>query len=191
MKKLLVFMFVMSMTMVASAQITWNVKAGGGIANLWGSDADDYKSHIVAKVGVGIEKPLSRNWSLMPSFEVAWKGCEYEYYDYEETADILYLQIPIVAAYRINLSNDWNMALKVGPYIAYSVYSKGKSSYGSYSESYDLDIEKFDAGFDAGFDFEYHRFVFGAEAEIGFLSLVGEDAIVKNLAFYATIGYKF
>ena len=186
-------MFAMTMAMMASAQITWNAKLGGGIATLWGSDADDAKPHFVAKAGVGLEKPLSANWSIMPSLEIAWKGFKYDESGYDFTGDILYLQIPIVAAYRVNLSSDWNLALKVGPYFAYSVYNHGKISSGaySYSASNDLDIKKFDVGLDAGIDFEYHRFVIGVEGEMGFLSLAGSDAKIYNLAFYATVGYKF
>ncbi len=193
MKKLFLLAFVMAMTMAASAQITWNAKLGGGLATLWGSDADDAKPHFVAKAGVGLEKPLSANLSLMPSLEVAWKGFKYDESGFDFTGDILYLQIPIVAAYRVNLSSDWNLALKAGPYFAYSVYDHGKVSSGgySYSASNELDIKKFDVGLDAGIDFEYHRFVFGVEGEMGFLSLAGSDAKINNLAFYATVGYKF
>ena len=191
MKKLFVLVFAITMTMAASAQITWNAKLGGGIATLWGSDADNAKPHFVAKAGVGLEKPLSANWSLMPSLEVAWKGFKFDESSFDFTGDILYLQIPIVAAYRVNLSSDWNLALKAGPYFAYSVYDNGKISSGGYSANNKLDIKKFDVGLDAGIDFEYHRFVFGVEGEMGFLSLSRSDAKINNLAFYATIGYKF
>lgn len=195
MKRLLSLVCVSMLAIAASAQITWNAKAGAGLATLWGSDADGAKPHFVAKAGVGIEKPLSANWSLMPSFEVAWKGFKIDESNFEATADFLYLQIPIVAAYRLNLSSDWNMTLKAGPYVAYAVYDHYKSleSYGGWSKSSSgsTDIKKFDAGIDVGVDFEYHRFVFGVEGEMGFLSLVGSEAKINNLAFYATVGYKF
>ena len=178
------FAFAVAMTMASSAQITWNVKAGVGAATVWGSDADDAKLHLVGKAGVGLEKPLSANWSLMPSLEIAWKGLKYN--DYDANIDILYVQIPIVAAYRTNLSTDWNLTFKAGPYFAYSVYDHFKVS--RYIGTNELD-KKFDAGLDVGLDFEHHRFVFGVEAEMGFLKLADDD--IKNLAFYATIGYKF
>ena len=184
----------MAMTMAASAQITWNAKVGAGLATIWGSDADDMKPHFVGKAGVGIEKPLTANLSLMPSLEVAWKGLKWDVVDdVDATIDFLYIQMPIVAAYRTNLTDDWNMALKAGPYVGYAVYDHVNISSGgwSYSASNDMDIKKFDAGIDVGVDFEHHRFVFGVEAEMGFLSLAGSDADRKNLAFYATVGYKF
>jgi hypothetical protein len=206
MKRLLSLVCVSMLAIAASAQITWNVKAGGGAATMWGGDLNKPKPHFVAKLGVGIEKPLSSNLSLMPSLEVAWKGVKNSlediYYEstkieLDETADLLYIQIPILLAYRFNLNNNWNLTLKGGPYAAYSVYDhytiSASSEYGSAKEgsSNSLDIKKFDAGIDVGIDMEYHRFVFGVEGEMGFLSMFGSKSSVKNLAFYATIGYKF
>ena len=201
MKRLLTVVCVAMLTIAASAQITWNVKAGAGVATLWGSGSEGAKPHVVAKIGVGIEKPFSSNFSLMPSLEVALKGVKSNFdtyyngykYNLDETIDLLYIQIPILAAYRFNLSDGWNMTLKAGPYAAYEVYDHAKVSSGSesVSSSNKLDVKKFDAGVDVGFDIEYHRFVFGVEAEMGFLSLLGNSTDIKNLAFYATIGYKF
>ena len=40
-------------------------------------------------------------------------------------------------------------------------------------------------------DFEYHRFVFGVEYELGFVSITKGDGALRNGAFYATVGWKF
>lgn len=218
MRKFITLVCVAFLATTAQAQITWNVKGGIGAATCYG-DVEDMSNHLVGKLGVGIEKPISKNWSIMPSLELAWKGAEYKstmdygYYgsDYEsikETLDIFYLQIPIVAAYRINLNSSWNITLKAGPYFAYGLSGRMKgSSEGSYgSDSWDEDIfkgydygkdgdskagKRFDAGLDFGVDFEYHRFVFGAEYELGLLKFAPDDADVKNAAAYFTVGYKF
>ena len=182
MKRLLSFVCVSMLAIAASAQITWNAKIGGGIAKLWGTN--NVKPHFVGKIGAGIEYPLSSNVSLMPSLEFALKGTKFKGVD--ASLDLYYLQIPIVAAYRVNLADAWNMTFKAGPYVAYAV--SDKISYEG--DSFSAEAKKFDVGLDAGIDFEYHRFVFGVEAEMGFLKLLqGEDA--KNLAFYGTIGWKF
>lgn len=192
MKRLLSLVCVAMLAIAASAQITWNAKGGVGIATLWGSDAEGSKTHVVAKAGVGIEYPLSSNLSLMPSLEFAWKGCKLNYDGaLTGTLDLYYLQIPVVAAYRFNVADAWNITLKAGPYVAYAItdHFKYESEWGI-SESGRAEAEKFDAGIDAGIDFEYHRFVFGVEAEMGFLKLA-EGSNIKNLAFYGTIGWKF
>lgn len=182
MKRFLSLVCVVMLAMAASAQITWNAKGGFGLATCYGGDTEGLKSHLVSKIGAGMEYPFSSNLSLMPSLEFAWKGTKSD----GVTLDLYYLQVPIVAAYRMNLTDEWNLALKAGPYFAYAV--SDKVSDGDYSESFGAN--EFDAGLDAGLDFEHHRFVFGVEAEMGFLKLM-DGLSAKNLAFYATIGWKF
>lgn len=215
MKKLFSLLCVAMFAVAASAQITWNVKGGVGFATCYGDVEGGMENHFVGKIGVGIEKPLSSNWSLMPSLELAWKGAEYsedlgEVYDgysesTKETLDVFYIQVPIVAAYRINLNDSWNLTLKAGPYFAYAISGrfKGSSSYGGGNEggSWDEDLfksyegeeagKRFDAGLDLGVDFEFHRFVFGAEYELGLLKFAPGGGDVKNAAAYVTLGYKF
>lgn len=216
MKKLLTTAIALAVGLTASAQITWNVKLGGGLAMCaGGNDEGDMKGKFVGKIGVGIEKPLSANFSIMPSLEIALKGTKWEneesyynyYYDYyysvktEETLSPVYIQIPVLAAYRLNLSTDWNLTLKAGPYLAYGIIgrvnmkeSSDTSTYSDHGDMFsDLDAKRFDAGVDVGVDFEYHRFVFGLEYERGFVSFAPSDADVKiyNQAAYVTVGYKF
>lgn len=200
MKRLLSLMCVAMLTIAASAQITWNVKAGIGFVSMYGKDTKNFDSHLGAKAGVGIEVPISSDFSVMPSVEAAFKGFENSYNfansqavgNGKETCDLLYVQIPVLLAYRIHLADAWNIAVKAGPYFGYCVYDhyKMKDSTQDVGGSGKLDINKFDAGLDLGLDFEYHRFVFGAELEWGFVSLV-DNGTAKNFAVYGTIGYKF
>lgn len=184
MKRFFCLACVAMMTVVASAQITWNAKGGVGVATCYGSDSEGLKSHIVGKIGAGIEYPLSSNISLMPSLELAWKGAKVEDFG---TIDLFYIQVPAVFAYRVNLSDSWNTTLKAGPYFGYAVSDKFKSDdWGTV----DIDTKKFDVGLDAGIDFEHHKFVFGVETEMGFCDL-WDYTKTKNLAFYATVGWKF
>lgn len=206
MKRFFTAVFAMAMTMSVSAQITWNVKLGGGFAMCaGGNDEGDMKGKIVGKLGVGLEMPLSHNLSLMPSFEIALKGTKWSFNDYgleyEENYSPIYLQIPILGAYRLNINDDWNLTIKAGPYFAYGISGNvdAKASYDGESASDDadlfgdLDAKRFDAGIDVGVDFEYHRFVFGLEYERGFTSFApsGSDVDIYNQAAYVTVGYKF
>lgn len=209
MKKLLSSMVVMLVSLAASAQITWNVKLGGGIAMCTG-DVENTKNIFVGKVGVGFEMPLSHSLSLMPSLEFAIKGTKTsfdgydyewdEYYNFEETFTPMYIQLPVVCAYRLNLNTDWNIVLKAGPYFAYGIkgdYKLKEKNSGESSDNYDLfsdgDAKRLDIGIDAGIDFEYHRFVIGLEYEKGFTSFASSDSDVDifNQAAYLTVGYKF
>ncbi len=190
MKKLFCLICMGLFIATASAQITWNAKGGLGLAKCIGEGETGNK--FVAKAGVGIEKPLNANWSLMPSLELAWKGYDIDEEGYSETADMFYVQIPVLAAYRMNLNDNWNLALKAGPYIAYGIF--GNVSVSGYGESESIDVfdvaERLDIGLDFGVDFEYHRYVIGAEYEFG-LTSISKEGDVKTSAFYVTVGYKF
>lgn len=204
----MIIVCVWSLTMTTSAQITWNAKGGIGVASAITSGGADAKLHFVGKIGAGIEIPLGSDFSLMPSLEGAWKGGKYKWnkkgYEGEENISITYIQIPVLMAYRLNLSDRWNMAIKAGPYFAYAVSGTDKQSFtyngNKYTGSLNIfdsdDMEgktakRYDVGIDIGVDFEYHRFVIGLEYELGFVSMAPNDGSLKNQAFYITAGYKF
>ena len=220
MKRIFTLACVAMLTLCASAQVTFNAKLGGGMS--WaplsekGSDEGfDNKGLFVGKVGFGAEIPVSQNFSVMPSLELAMKGGKYEAKDDEESIssklNVTYLQIPVMAAYRLSLNDRLNMTLKAGPYFAYGLSGNMKTTVdiNDYTVTEKADIfsdkemggkaaDRFDVGGILGVDFEYHRFVVGAELECGFTDMYkASDASdnysvkIKNLAAYVTVGYKF
>lgn len=208
MKKLIATLAVALIAVTASAQITWNAKAGIGISSVLESGGSEgSKTHLVGKIGGGIEYPLTSNLSLMPSLEFAFKGAAWEYeYDtnksFKETIDIYYLQVPVLFAYRFNLTDRLNLVAKVGPYFAFGLAGKvhdknpswGNESYGVFSEQ--VGCKRFEVGGDVGIDLEFKRWVVGVEYEIGITPLLKEEDkgftyTMRNSAFYATVGYKF
>lgn len=200
MKKVCLLFSLLFISILASAQITWNCKAGAGIANLRGNDMDG-SMKFGWKIGVGIEKPLTSNWLIMPSLEFKQKGSAYSDTEFgeSETLNLSYLQLPIMGAYRTRLSDALNLTLKAGPYFAYALSGKADYDYGGDKGDYDFFDEeggnRFDCGLAIGADFEYHRFVVGVEAEFGFVSIFKKDDIdglkAYNTSAYITLGYKF
>lgn len=220
MKRIFTLACVAMLTLCASAQVTFNAKLGGGMS--WAPlsekgdvDAFDNKGLFVGKVGFGAEIPVSQNFSVMPSLELAMKGGKYESKDDNETIsdklNVTYLQIPVMAAYRLSLNDRLNMTLKAGPYFAYGLSGNMKTTddINGYTEKADIFSDKemggkaadrFDVGGILGVDFEYHRFVVGAELECGFTDMYKRTITeenwnysvkIKNLAAYVTVGYKF
>lgn len=214
MKKIYLTIAMLCLVAGASAQITWNVKAGIGVSAFLFSDIDSNlgtKSKLVWRVGVGIETPLSQNWMFMPSIEFAQKGGKTTatdgvkgssyYYNREDDIRLSYIQIPMLFAYRTPLSDDVNITFKAGPYVAYAVSGKENSDHtsGTTSNSTTIDLfkdteygKRFDAGLTLGVGFEYHRVELGIEAEQGFVNMFDSDNVkLKNSAVYVTLGYKF
>ena len=201
MKRVGLLLSVLFVCVMASAQITFNCKAGFGISTLAGSDAEGSTIKTGWKIGFGIEKPLSANWLLMPTLEFKQKGAQYKDNEIDDKLSLQYIQLPVMMAYRTRLSDNLNLTLKAGPYFAYGI--SGKDEYvedynGEHDEGeYDFfgsDTNRFDCGVGVGVDFEYHRFVVGLEGEYGFISLFKDDddhIKMYNVAAYVTVGYKF
>ena len=213
MKKISLLFVMLFACMAMSAQITWNVKAGAGIATVTGLNSNgETLTKVGWKIGIGIEKPLSANWLIMPTLEFkqkgcGWKGSEPDYW-IEENFNIPYVQLPVLAAYRLRLNDEMNLTLKAGPYFAYALSAKckykeywnGEIDEGEYdlfdSSEIDEDIStsRFDCGLAFGADVEYHRFVVGAEVEYGLTPVVKnnyENMKIRNISAYITVGYKF
>lgn len=207
MRKIVILLLISLTTYSISAQVTWNVKGGVGFASIKSFNDEEVHSKIVGKIGLGLEIPIETDWSLILSLEMAGKGVKYDncVLDNIEELFLHYTQIPIVIAYRLNLSNYWNILFKAGIYFAYAF--SGKDKYEMNDEIYEEDMfgkeykefygsRHFDFGLNLGLDFEYHRFVFGLEYEPGFIPIM-KDKYEKspvsnnNSASYITIGYKF
>lgn len=195
MKKIALITVLLTASIAAFSQVTYNAKAGLGIAFMSSPDLPDglsIKSNAVWKIGAGIEKAFTPNFSVMPSIELAMKGTTlegtFEGETESEKINFTYLQIPVLGAYRYNLSDGWNVTAKAGPYFSYAISAKAR--YDGNTEDFSDVLNKFDIGLDLGIELEHHRYCFGLEFERGFSS-VDEDVDVYNAAIYVTIGYKF
>lgn len=135
----------------------------------------------------------------------------------------LYIQLPIMMAARLNLGKNYSASLSAGPYIAYGVGGKtsGEMEEYDYSSEYNpnrsyrfridtfgnriddkMGNKRFDAGLMFGLNIEYHKFIFGAELQLGMIkvndqldNLLQSSGIEKfspkNLASFFTVGYRF
>ena len=205
---------------LAQSPISIRAKAGIGTSNLWGDNASS-DTRIAYKTGIEVEYNLTKVWLLQSSLNFVSKGGK-DNIDGVGKANMneLYIELPIMLAARLNLGKNYYASLGVGPYIAYGVGGKtygesndySSSSYPSNAYHFRLDTfgsmqkgnmgnKRFDAGLSFGLSLEYHRFVVGAEAQVGFIQVNDEiskmiDASLyskyspKNLALFFTAGYK-
>lgn len=219
------FAIIASGATAQSSPISFQVKAGVGTSNFYGENAES-DTRIAYKVGVGMNYELSRTWVFQPSLNFVSIGAR-EDVEYVGNANMneLYIQLPVMMAAHLNLGKNHSASLSAGPYIAYGV--GGKTS-GEIQEQYDysssihhgrggyrfrLDTfgnlidnnmgnKRFDAGFMFSLNFEYNRFIFGAELQLGMIkvndqldNLVQNSGIEKfspkNLASFFTVGYRF
>ncbi|WP_294545827.1 porin family protein [uncultured Bacteroides sp.] len=222
MKKGLIFVLFALVSVVSFAQISWNVKAGMNMSNL--SNLDDSNMKIGYNIGVGMEYQINDMWSIQPSLMFTTKGAKSEESESEqgitvkgkETYNPLYLELPIMAAVRFAVSDNMNVVVSAGPYLAYGIGGKYKMEYSisgdlqgldpedifDYAgiepkEEYDIfkkdgmDAKKFDFGLGVGVALEINKFFVGLNGEFGLTKLSDGDKAPKNTNFSIGVGYKF
>lgn len=202
MKKILLFAALVLVSLGgAKAQMPTkiSVKAGVGLSNYMGKDVSGTNAKFAYKVGVGVEKPFSQVWSLQTGLNFASKGCKDEDDGMEGTINALYLELPVMAAARVPVSESANLVFSAGPYIAIGV--GGKTTIETNESGYNVSVKtdtfgddsafnRFDCGMGLGVHAEFGRVIAGVEGQFGFTKVI-EDCKVRNLSALFTVGYRF
>lgn len=211
-----------ALTTLAQSPLSFHAKAGIGTSSFYGKHSGS-ETRMAYKAGVGAAYELNKTWVLQSALEFVSIGGERDL-DYIGQAKMneLYLQIPIMMNARLHLGKDYHASLSVGPYVALGVGGKTTGERYDYSSSHpssdnyrfrmdtfgslvdgNMGNNRFDAGISMGISFEYHRFMIGAEAQVGLITVnkqlnqvinpdgYGEDFLPKNLASFFTVGYRF
>lgn len=180
------------------SQVKWDAKVGMNFSNM--TKFDDTKALPGFNLGVGMDYGFSENWSLQSGLMISSKG--YKVKDYAKVRPI-YLDIPILAAYKFNISDNTKFVINAGPYLAFGLGGKCK-----FDEGGDYKLFKGEDGEDA----EYSRFDLGIQYGIGLeigdhylVNLTGQNGFIspfdypdgydgdkpKNMTFSIGVGYRF
>ncbi|OAV69892.1 hypothetical protein Barb6XT_00230 [Bacteroidales bacterium Barb6XT] len=232
-----VFFLIVALLIVtnADAQVSFSAKVAGGLPGYIGdvdetvSDKNhDSKFKAGFKIGAGVDYALFDNFSLQSGLFFSQKGAKYEGEESEGdgapvvtttgTYNPLYLEIPVLAAYKFRVTDHVKLSVSAGPYLAYGLGGKAKIE-----EAYDIIKGTVDANLFSKTEIKgekisntpFNRFdaglAFGAGAEIGkiLVSLnydLGLSNIytnknnneddnkkysLKNSGFWLGVGYKF
>lgn len=177
-----------TLTMSAQEESKFAVNAGVGFSGIAGSDADGCDNIISFKAGLSYDLGLSESFSVIPGVELVSKGYSEEAIDGD--IRMTYLQIPVFAAFKLNISDDMKLAIKAGPYASYGLFGSDiEWDYGETTNVFDA-FEKFDAGVIAGVSLEISDFVIGAEYSRG-LTKLDSELKAYNQTYGLTFGYKF
>lgn len=180
-----------TLTMSAQEDSKWTVNAGVGLSSVVGSDTDGagVKNIFSYKVGLSYDLGIGENFSIIPGVEFATKGYKEDAID--GNISMSYLQVPIFAAYKFNVSDNMKLAIKAGPYVSYGLFGSDIMWYDDYEEQNVFDaFERFDAGVIAGVALDFEQFTVGVEYSRG-LTKLDSDLKIYNQAFGVTFGYKF
>ncbi|MEG1742514.1 MAG: porin family protein [Acetivibrio sp.] len=208
MKRKLFFVLFVFASVIVSAQVTWNVKAGMNISSFTSTGDAKADAKIGYKLGAGMEYSFNKVWSLQPSLLFSTKGAKLSEDGENVTVNAMYLELPIMVAARLAVSEGLNIVINAGPYLAYGVGGKmkveGEGSIDTFGETkIELEdeegnvetvespgLKRFDAGLGVGFGLEFGKFLVGLDAQYGLTDII-EDFSTKNLNFSIGAAYKF
>lgn len=187
MKKLILVAFALLCTVSSFSQIkNWEAKFSVGAAGVSGSETDGSKGKFMWKLGVGCEYGISDAFSIQPALMFVDKG----YKGGDQTVNTNYLELPIMAAYRIGVGSNMNLVFNAGPYMALGLFGTkvdGKDAFDKEGGN----LNRFDAGFGAGIKLEVEKFVVGVDYTNGLFTKLSKNWKANNYTFGVNFGYKF
>lgn len=208
MKKVTIVLLFLFSAFYSYSQLSWSAKAGMNLSRSTGYENIDLKPGY--QLGIGMDCFFTEHWGIQSSLMFISKGYKskgnYNYPSewetqvktYDRTENRLYIELPIMLAYKFNITDQINLVLNSGGYISYSIAGKHKNKmtlkdgsktndkYNTFSDG----MEKFDTGLGAGATLEFkNKYTIGLIGEWGLKSTIGDYS--KNQTYGLNIGYKF
>lgn len=163
-------------------ELTWGVRAGMNFANVL--NAPDGNGRIGFNVGGSLDVGINNWFHVETGLYLSQKGveAEYQYYEYGEGMNQweehnrgrfapIYLELPVLASFHVDLGRAAQLQVGVGPYVALALnddvyfYQRGGSSH---AHPYiDSKLSRFDAGVQASLGVAIKHFYIGAGYQIG------------------------
>ena len=191
----------------ADQPITFGIRAGVNFAGISEDPIENnFSGKIGYNVGVSVDFPLLESFYMQSGLYFTTKGAKYEksYADYnlKVTANPFYLQLPILASYRLNFSESTQLQVNVGPYFAVGLGGKFKDEEW---DTYDYDYEEFnlfgnkdsllkrgDVGLLIGAGVTFGKVYVGFDYGFSLMNLSKEpNYSIKNSNFSINVGYNF
>ena len=156
----------------------------------------DFKNRVGFNIGLIYDWGISESFYIQPGLYFTTRGAKIEEseedYKYEEKWKLNYLQIPILASYRIALTDNVKWHINAGPYLAVGVGGKVKweetydgdtdkgdyKAFGTADEDSDEEkggLKRFDAGLSFGTGVSINKFYIGLTYDLGLVNAADKD----------------
>lgn len=190
MKKFFMTAVLAMFALVGFSQVKWDARVGVNFSNV--TKADEAKSLTGFTLGLGMDYGLSESWSFQSGLMFVSKG--YKVKDiYKERP--VYLDIPILGAYKISVSENTKFVINAGPYLSFGLGGKTKYDKGGDHKVFgDEGWKRFDLGIQYGIGFELSdHYLVNLTGQHGFICPwdVDEGDKPKNMNFAISLGYRF
>lgn len=201
----------------ASAQhvlpVRFTLEGGLNLSNSsWNAGSLDKKARFGFLVGMMVEYGITDAFYVQSGLSYTRKGAKVEGFreegngdrNREITINQMYLQIPIYAAYKIEVVPGTKIVFNAGPYFAQGIAGTSKvpgkvtfwnehyiasgefSTFGGHNS-----LKRFDFGLGGGAGIEFASVVVTLRYELGLTDIGKDDLSYKNRNAALTLGYKF
>ena len=206
MKKLVLTVLFGMIAMVGFSQVRWNAEFGMTLSNM--TKLDDAKALPGFKLGVGMDYAFTDMWSLKSGLFFNSKGYMTKRKGYKTTIRPTYMEIPIMAAINLPITENVKFVVNAGPYIAIGIGGKYKQHWDSGDDGkvfsgdngVDAMMNRFDLGLQYGVGVELaERYLISLNGQNGFINPFNRDQInkdgdkisPKHMTFAISVGYIF
>ena len=193
MKKFLMTAVLGMFALAGFSQVKWDAKFGMNFSNM--TKIDESKALPGFTLGVGMDYGFNENWSLQSGLMISSKGFKFKEGDWKDKYRPIYLDIPILAAYKFNISDNTKFVINAGPYLAIGLGGKNKETDEEDIKLFDkdgYDWKRFDLGIQYGIGLELSdRYLINLTGQNGFISPVDGGDDPKNMTFTIGVGYLF
>lgn len=212
MKKIYTFALVALTTLCttslfAQSPIKFGIDAGVNLSNSSLDAGDlDKKAKVGFQVGVVVEYELTPDFFLQSGLSFTTKGSKIEdkslsFIKQSVTFNQMYLQLPVYAAYKVEVTPTTKIVFNAGPYLAYGI--GGKISLKnivtddiikepSKEDTFGDDgLKRFDFGLGGGVGVEFSQIVVGLKYELGLSNINRGESAYRNRNASLTVGYRF
>jgi len=162
----------------------------------------DKKAKAGLIAGISMEYAMTDNFYLQSGLMFTIKGMKLEGTSmwipsgetrWKQTVNMQYLQIPLMAAYKFNISSNTKLFVQAGPYFAYGIggSSKLKNKYydlgdkepdeEKFSTFGNEGLKRFDFGLTGGIGVEFGDIIVGLSYEHGLIDINQKDNKINRL----------
>lgn len=198
MKKFLMTVVWGMFALAGFSQVKWDAKFGMNFSNM--TKDSEAKALPGFHLGVGMDYGFSENWSLQSGLMISSKGYKYDkdVLGADFKARPIYLDIPILAAYKFNISDNTKFVINAGPYLAFGLGGKGKFDVDGAEDikvfKGEEGMSRFDLGIQYGIGLEIsEHYLVNLTGQNGFICPwdIDEGDKPKNMTFSIGVGYRF
>lgn len=200
MKRLFLLAVCMLSMLAVSAQMrpALTFEVGIGMSGWMGDKPSGTNALFNPRVGISADIPLNGWFSFQPGLSWVSKGAKIDDMQVNQN----YFQIPLMAAFHMSATDNFDFVFTAGPYIACGVNGKTEVETDDITTSWktfkDANVERvqvweglrrFDAGIGIGAALDFPHWVVGVDADFGLCKLYENGP--RNFDLFFSAGFKF